>query len=81
MFIITDRIVRSFILKGTLQVGGNLPLKYCISGVLAKKIPPSLWVKEGYIPVNSLPIWYRWDPFLDSQFWIYSLIYLSELYK
>ena len=30
-----------FPLKGTLKVGGNLPLKYCISGVLAtKKIPP-----------------------------------------
>ena len=34
----------NILFKGTLKAGGSLPLKYCISIVLAKKIvpPPSL---------------------------------------
>ena len=66
--------------KGTLKAGYNLPLKYCISGVLAKKkIHPLLWAKEGYSPVNPPPICYRRDPFLDSQFWILVWIYDTNI--
>ena len=44
---------RNTYVKGSLKVGGNLPLKYCISGVLAKKNPTHpLWAKEGYSPAN-----------------------------
>ena len=35
-------ICQNFLLKGTVKVGGNLPLKYCISTVLAIKIVSSL---------------------------------------
>ena len=45
----------NILFKGTLKAGGSLPLKYCISIVLAKKIvPPPLWSKEGYNPGFSL---------------------------
>ena len=37
-FVITDE--DKDLLKGTVKVGGNFPLKYCISGVLATPLPP-----------------------------------------
>ena len=66
--------------KGRLPPTFRVPLKYYISGVLAKKYPSHPWPKEGHSPVKSPQIRYRRDSVMETHFLIYSLIYLSELY-